>query len=122
MDTYEELRDGQQQTLGANVEIGAGGGMDLDGSRTLYLQAGCSTSVAGDNPYEYFSVLFSDEMLEHIVAQTNLSAQQFIESHELRPHSHVRRWSKETCDTNELFGHHLHYGACALSPDQTSLG
>ena len=108
MDTYQELReewDEEQQTVGANVEIGAEGGMDLDDSNSVpayNLQTGCSTSVEGENPYEYFSLLFSDEMLEHIVTQTNLSARQFIESHELCPHSHVRRWSKEVHDTNEL--------------------
>ena len=48
MDTYEELReewDEEQQTVGANVEIGAEGGMDLDDSNSVpayNLQAGCS--------------------------------------------------------------------------------
>ena len=41
-------------------------------------------------------------MLEHIVAQTNLSAQQFIESNDLAPHSRVRRWSKGVHDLSEL--------------------
>ena len=34
MDGYDELReewDEEQQTIGANIEIGAEGGMDLDG-------------------------------------------------------------------------------------------
>ena len=51
MDTYEEQReewDEEQQTVGANVEIGAEGGMDLDDSNSVpayNLQAGCSGRI-----------------------------------------------------------------------------
>ena len=65
-------------------------------------QAGCSTPMDGESPIDLFSLLFTDSMLHHIVAQTNLSAQQFIESHELAPHSGVRRWSKSVHNIDEL--------------------
>ena len=97
-----------QDVVGANIEIAADGSLGpRDGSDTplvpeYTLQPGCSTSVDGESPLDFFSLLFTDEMLEHIVAQTNLNAQQFIDSHELAPHSRVRRWSKAVHDVNEL--------------------
>ena len=58
--------------------------------------------MEGKSPLDFFSLLLTDGMLEHIVTQTNLSAQQFIESHELAPHSRVRRWSKSIHTIDEL--------------------
>ena len=56
-DSEDDFEGYIQQTVGANVEIGAEGGMDLDDPNSVpeyNLQAGCSTSVEGANPYEYF--------------------------------------------------------------------
>ena len=66
------------------------------------LLAGCSVPMEGESPLEYFSLLLTDSMLENIVAYTNLSAEQFIDTHELAPHSRVRRWSKNVHDLDEL--------------------
>ena len=74
----------------------------LDAIPDYTLQAGCSVSVEGESPLDYFSLLINDDMLQHIVTQTNLCARQFIDSHELAPHSRVRRWSKGVHDVNEL--------------------
>ena len=66
------------------------------------LQPGCSASVEGVNPMDYFSLFFTDEILQHIIDQTNLYAAQYIEAHELPPHSRVRQWSKGVHDVAEL--------------------
>lgn len=85
------------ESVGANVEIG-----EDSSSEENTMQAGCTASVEGESPLDFFSLLLTDDMLMHIVMQTNLSAQQFIESHELSPHSRVRRWSKGVHNINEL--------------------
>ena len=66
------------------------------------LEPGCSVQVESDKPLDYFSLLITDDMLQHIVDQTNVHAEQFISSHDLAPHSRVRRWSKTVHDLNEL--------------------
>ena len=87
------------ESVGANVEIGEDSSSSQEEDT---MQAGCTASVEGESPLEFFSLLLTDDILMHIVTQTNLSAQQFIESHELAPHSRVRRWSKGEHDINEL--------------------
>ena len=70
-----------QDSVGAEVEIVSGdmdGGDGLDSVPDYTLQAGCSTPVEGESPLDFFSLLLTDSMLENIVAQTNLSAQQFM--------------------------------------------
>ena len=42
------------------------------------------------------------DILEQIVSQTNLYAQQYFDSNDLAPHSCVHRWSKGVHDVNEL--------------------
>ena len=43
---------------------------------------------------DFFKLYITDQIIEHIVIQTNLYAQQFIEQHQnnLRPHSLVDQW------------------------------
>ena len=66
------------------------------------LTPGCSTSVEGNSPFAYFSFLMTPTILQHIVNQTNLYADQFISSHDLCPHSRVRWWAKRIHDVGEL--------------------
>ena len=93
--------ESQNLDVGANIEIGASGTSSIDENDQFEsipeytLQPGCSADVGGNSPLEYFSLLFSNDMLEHIVTQTNLS-------HDLGPHSRVRRWSKAVHDLSEL--------------------
>ena len=86
------------ESVGANVEIGE----DSSSEEENTMQAGCTASVEGESLMEFFSLLLMDDILMHIVTQTNLSAQEFIESYELAPHSRVRRWSKGVHDIHEL--------------------
>ena len=119
-DGYVEMNENEGEQgahVGANVEIGAAEMDEMDesdGNEELYdsdepdsvpvyaLEPGCSVPVEGDRPLDYFSLLVTNDMLEHIVTHTNLYAQQFINSHDLPPHSRVRRWSKGIHDVNEL--------------------
>ena len=82
------------------VEMDAG---DSDDLPEYTLTPGCTASVEGSSPLSYFSLLLTDDMLHHIVDQTNLCANQYIGSHELGPHSRVRRWTKRTAS---LHSHH----------------
>ena len=43
---------------------------------------------------DFFKLYITDQIIDHIVVQTNLYAQQFIEQHQnnLRPHSLVHQW------------------------------
>ena len=57
---------------------------------------GCTASVEdSSSPFSFFSLLVTESMLENIVQQTSLNAEQFISSHELGPYSRVRRWAKK---------------------------
>ena len=85
--------------IGENVQIGPSGDDDLP---EYTLTPGCSTSLEGNSPFAYFSLLMTPSILQHIVDQTNLYADQFISSHDLCPHSRVRRWAKRVHDVCEL--------------------
>ena len=119
-DEYDDERE-ESVHVGANVEIGAAemyagevdGSEEVESSENLdyegadsvpeyTLEPGCSVPVEGDRPLDYLSLLITDDMLQHIVHQTNLNAEQFISSTELAPHSRVRRWAKMVHDLNEL--------------------
>ena len=84
---------------GEIAEIDAGSSDDLP---EYTLTPGCTATVEGSSPLSYFSLLLTNNMLHHIVDQTNLHANQYIGSHELGPHSRVRRWTKRVHDVCEL--------------------
>ena len=108
----DEIEDEWGAHVNANIEIGTAemdslssdeSDSDESDSVPVYtLEPGCSVPVEGDRPLDYLSLLVNNDILEHIVAQTNICAQQFVESHDFTPHSHVRRWSKNVHDVNEL--------------------
>ena len=122
---------GQSVHVGANVEIGAAeiSSGEADSSEELdsiegpdsvpeyTLEPGCSVHVEGDRPLDYLSLLITDDMLQHIVHQTNLNAEQFISSNDLAPHSRVRCWSKTVHDLNDYCD-----GSCEVSTDREPLG
>jgi len=55
------------------------------------------------SPLELPGLLVTDEILEGILEQTNLFAEQFIESHELPCHSQVQQWrTSSPHDVDEL--------------------
>ena len=90
--------------VGANVEIASESGSDdSDDLVPEYTrQPGCNIPVGDDRPIRYFSHLITNDMLQNVVTQTNLYAQQYIEGHDLAPHSRVRLWSKSILDMSQL--------------------
>ena len=94
-----EVGDGvsSEVNVGANVEVG-GCSSDSEESEADEVpvydqQAGWLFSISRGR---------DNSMLQYIVDQTNLYAQQFIESHELGPHSRVRYWYKTAHNISEL--------------------
>ena len=85
----------------------------------LYTMAsGCSATLAGNAPIDYFSLFMDEHMLQHIVEQTILNSKQFMESHTLgqlqdptvvEGGTHHRRTEKVPCPD--------HYVNCTISAD-----
>lgn len=63
---------------------------------------GCKHNCGKAEPLDFFKMLWTNEILDNIVAQTNLYADQFIAENDLSPHSRARQWSKETFTREEL--------------------
>ena len=51
---------------------------------------------------QFFQTMVTNEMLDKVVEQTTLYAQQYVERNELPRHSRVHGWSRTTFDTPEL--------------------
>ena len=63
---------------------------------------GCTHDMTNKYPIDFFQLLITTEMLEAIVEQTNLCAQQFMDSHELTRRSRVQQWPRSPHDVAEL--------------------
>ena len=63
---------------------------------------GPSVDMTDKSPLDFFKLLVNNAMLDHIVEQTNLYAQQYIDTTTLPPHSCVHGWNKEVHDRDEL--------------------
>ena len=63
---------------------------------------GCAEDMTGASPLQFFEQMVTKEMLEKIVEQTNLYAQQYMENTTLPPHSRAHGWSRATFDVAEL--------------------
>ena len=104
----DEDSDGEEHDHGSdddssNEETGSEDMQVEVPSVPLYtLQPGVSATLSGTRPLDYFSLFVDDSMLQHIVAQANLCAQQYMESHTLAPHSRKRQWQKEEHTLEEL--------------------
>ena len=88
-----------------NSGDGNDSGDDDDNSTTLpqYTQhLGCTCDVTNKALIDFFQLFFTDKILESIVEQTNLFAQQYTEGHELSRHSRVQQWVRSAHDLTEL--------------------
>ena len=65
-------------------------------------QKGCTTDMSNKSPLDFFKLLITDAMLQQVVDQTILFAQQHIESQELPPRSRVHRWNSAPHTISEL--------------------
>ena len=63
---------------------------------------GPSVDMTDKSPLDFFKLLVNVSMLDHIVEQTNIYAQQYIDKTTLPPHSRVHGWNKEVHDRDEL--------------------
>ena len=63
---------------------------------------GPSVDMSNKTPLDFFKLLVTDTVLDGIVEQTNLYAQQFMDATSLPPHSRVHGWSKEAHTRPEL--------------------
>ena len=63
---------------------------------------GVAEDVDGERPIDLFKLFVTTSMLEHIVGQTNLSANQHLESQDVVPRSRVRQWRNITHTLQEL--------------------
>ena len=63
---------------------------------------GPALDMADKSPLDFFKLLVTDDMLDHVVEQTNIYAEQYISSTDLPPHSRVHGWSKKPHDRAEL--------------------
>ena len=63
---------------------------------------GPSLDMTGKSPLDFFKLFVTDEMLDHVVEQTNIYADQYIDSTTLPPHSRVHGWRKQRHDRAEL--------------------
>ena len=58
--------------------------------------------MSNKSPIDFLQLFITDEMLHTIVEQTNLFAEQFIESQELKHRSRVLQWCRSLHDVEEL--------------------
>ena len=63
---------------------------------------GPSVDMSNKTPLDFFKLVVTDDMLDLIVEQTNLYAQQFMEATDLPPHSRAHGWRKEAHTLTEL--------------------
>ena len=63
---------------------------------------GPSVDMTDKSPLDFFKLSVTDAMLDHIVEQTNIYAQQYIETATLPPHSRVHGWNKKVHNRAEL--------------------
>lgn len=63
---------------------------------------GCANNMTNATPLQFFQTMVTNEMLDKVVEQTTLYAQQYVERNELPRHSRVHGWSCTTFDTPEL--------------------
>ena len=55
--------------------------------------SGIQVDTEGFKPVDYFKLFMTDDLVNHLVVQTNLYAEQYIADHpNLPPHSNVREW------------------------------
>ena len=64
---------------------------------------------------DFFKLYITDQIIDHIVVQSNLYAQQFIEQHQnnLRPHSLVHQWkATDRAENTNSVSSCYSYGSC----------
>ena len=65
-------------------------------------RVGCTVDMTNKTPVDFFHLFITDQMLEEIVRQTNIYAQQFLGSASVPPKSRANLWNSRTHDLEEL--------------------
>ena len=106
IDEEEIGNDGRDGNDGGDYDGDLSGesdeGSSDDGIPQYRLNSGCTQDMTNKTPIDFFQLFVTDDMLEAIVEQTNLFAQQYIDSHELSRRSRVQQWAKSPHDVVEL--------------------
>ena len=68
---------------------------------TIQLTSGTS-DMTTETPINFWELLVTKEMLEGIVEQTNLYAQQYISGHTLKPRSRIQQWVRSSFTVADL--------------------
>ena len=63
---------------------------------------GPSVDMTDKSPLDFFKMMVTEDMLDHIVEQTNIYAEQYIDTTPLPPHSCIHGWNKEVHNRAEL--------------------
>ncbi|GIY76629.1 piggyBac transposable element-derived protein 4 [Caerostris darwini] len=72
--------------------------------------------VTGDNPIDYFRHLFTENMLDEVIAQTNNYAREVLCRRETKQHSRINAWKETTKEEILIFvGLILHMGIIRIN-------
>ena len=106
LDEDDELDDDEVDHTGSDSgDNSSGNNGDEDDKREIPEfcgQLGCTQDMTNKSPIDFLQLLITDEMLEAIVVQTNLFAEQFIDKHELSSRSRVQQCNWSPHDVAEL--------------------
>ena len=97
--------DGSDGGEGGDGDDSDGNNSSDDNSSSLpeYTQhLGCTSDMTNKAPIDFFQLFITDTIVESIVEQTNLFAQQYTDSHELSRRSRVQQWGRSVHDMAEL--------------------
>jgi hypothetical protein len=72
------------------------------GIPTYMYTPGCTQPAGDGTPLHFFQLYINDEILENVVAQTQLYANLFIAAHTIGPRSHIQQWSWQEFSRDEL--------------------
>ena len=93
------MSDEDEEMIG---DIGDTDGAERDGIPQFSGQGGCIQDMTNKSPIDFFQLFLTDDILQMVVEQTNLFAEQFIDTHELARRSRVQQWGRSSHDIDEL--------------------
>ena len=96
----EDANEGSEGEDSGDEELD-GDEFDGDGEREGIPQF-VGQDMTNKSPLEFLQLFITEEILQHIVQQTNLFAEQYIATHDVTPWSHVQQWHRSTHDVEEL--------------------
>ena len=102
IDPNEIPADGFDDAVGNDGEDSESSNEDVPPIPEFQQPTGPSVNMTDKSPLDFFKLLVTNDMLDHIVEQTHLYVQQYIDTTTLPPHSRVHGWNKEVHNRAEL--------------------